>query len=496
MRLRHLLVVAALAAASTLSAGTAAAHEATWYTTLGARPTSGTTPLDITFSASEGTLTAPYSYTYDFGDGTAPLVTTSDTVEHVYAEPGQYDPSLTATTAAGPSAPAHVADSKIWVGSGYNPVNPVRILDTRAAIGVPGKAPLSGTTVILPVTGIGQVPATRVTSVVLNVTVTGGTRAGYLAVEPYNFGNGSSSVNWAAGQTLAGQVTVPVHDGKIMITDISLGSVHVIADLEGYFSDAHGYFNSVQESQRILDTRARIGVPTTTAVPAHGTVTVTVPPTAAQHPAAVILNVTATGSTAPGVLTAYPAGQPRPAVSHLNWAAGQTVANLMTLAAPDRKITFYNNSSGPVHLIADYNGYFSPDVTSSFRYGGAQRILDTRNATGTASTGPIPAKGDINLRFDFADSMGGRTSNGVLLHITITQPTASGVLVPYDGYWGDSLLKASLLNWTKGQTISNTVAVANTNGGNVRLHLNSSGSAHVVVDVIGYYDLFIPQQID
>ncbi len=496
MHVRHLVAALALATASMLPAGAAMADGPAVYVSLGVGPTSGTTPLDMTFAASASEDSGPVSYTYDFGDGTAPLVTSAATAEHLYAQPGQYDPTVVATTAAGSSAPAHVADSKIRVGSGYNPVTPVRILDTRAGIGVPGTAPIPSTTIVLPVTGTGQVPATRVTSVVLNVTVTGGTRAGYLDVGAYNFGSGSSSVNWAAGQTLAGQVTVPVNEGKIQLSNISAGTVHVIADLEGYYSDAHGYFNQVQESQRVLDTRARLGVPTTTPVPAHGSLTLTVPSTAAQHPAAVVLNVTATGSTAPGVLTAYPAGQPRPGVSQLNWAAGQTVANLMTLAAPDRKITFYNNSSSPVHLIADYDGYFSPDVTPSFRYGGQQRILDTRNATGTASTGPIPAGGDVYLRLNLGDGQGARTANGLLLHITITQPTAAGVLVPYDGYFNDTLLKSSVLNWSKGQTISNTVVVGNTNGGLVRLHLNSSGSAHVIVDLDGYFDLLIPQQID
>jgi len=44
---------------------------------------------------------------------------------------------------------------------------------------------------------------------------------------------------------------------------------------------------------------------------------------------AVIVNLTVTGTAADGYLTTWPAGEPRPGASSLNFAAGQTVANLV-----------------------------------------------------------------------------------------------------------------------------------------------------------------------
>ena len=52
-----------------------------------------------------------------------------------------------------------------------------------------------------------------------------------------------------------------------------------------------------------------------------------VPPTAR----AVVANVTATDTTAPSYLTAWPDQAPQPLASDLNWTAGQTVPNLMVV---------------------------------------------------------------------------------------------------------------------------------------------------------------------
>ena len=46
---------------------------------------------------------------------------------------------------------------------------------------------------------------------------------------------------------------------------------------------------------------------------------------------AVVANVTATGATAESFLTAYPEGATRPLASNLNFKAGQTVPNLVTV---------------------------------------------------------------------------------------------------------------------------------------------------------------------
>jgi hypothetical protein len=75
---------------------------------------------------------------------------------------------------------------------------------------------------------------------------------------------------------------------------------------------------------------------------------------------AAVLNLTVTGGTAPGYLTAWPASAPQPLSSAVNWSAGQTTENLGILAvSPQGSLSFYNGSSAPVQLVIDVYGWFS-----------------------------------------------------------------------------------------------------------------------------------------
>jgi hypothetical protein len=79
----------------------------------------------------------------------------------------------------------------------------------------------------------------------------------------------------------------------------------------------------------------------------------------------VIANVTATRPTAGGWLTAYPSDQALPTASNLNFAPGQTVANLVKIrCGPDGTIKITNtggipSGGGTVNIIADIVGYYS-----------------------------------------------------------------------------------------------------------------------------------------
>ena len=69
-----------------------------------------------------------------------------------------------------------------------------------------------------------------------------------------------------------------------------------------------------------------------------------------------MLNVTVTESTAPGFVTVYPCGIPRPLASNLNFDIGTTVANA-TLVKVGANGTVCLFNSGTTHLVADVNGY-------------------------------------------------------------------------------------------------------------------------------------------
>ncbi len=117
-------------------------------------------------------------------------------------------------------------------GATFTGVSPARLLDTRST----GGAVPAGHTLTLQVTGVHGIPS-GIKSVVLNLTVTGNTSAGFL--EAWADGTtrpaAASNVNWLAGQTIPNQVILPVGaDGKV---DLYVNSTtQVIADAFGYFN--------------------------------------------------------------------------------------------------------------------------------------------------------------------------------------------------------------------------------------------------------------------
>lgn len=105
---------------------------------------------------------------------------------------------------------------------------------------------------------------------------------------------------------------------------------------------------------RLLDTRS--GAP----LAAGGTHTLTIggTPSVPAYARAAVLNVTVDQTTADSYLTVWPADKPRPTASNLNWKAGVTIPNLVTVAlSADGRASFYNEF-GTTHLIVDAVGYY------------------------------------------------------------------------------------------------------------------------------------------
>jgi hypothetical protein len=120
----------------------------------------------------------------------------------------------------------------------FEPLTPVRILDTRNGTGTVGgsTAPLGPSGAIdLQVTGAGGVPSDA-TAVVMNVTYTEATAAGFLTVWPSGEARPTvSNLNTLPGGTQPNLVTVKLGaDGKVSIFNFA-GTTHVLADVAGYY---------------------------------------------------------------------------------------------------------------------------------------------------------------------------------------------------------------------------------------------------------------------
>jgi hypothetical protein len=205
--------------------------------------------------------------------------------------------------------------------------------------------------------------------------------------------------------------------------------------------------------------------------------------------AAVVLNVTVTDTTTNGYLTVSPTdpNTPRPVVSNLNWTAGVTIPNAVTVkVGPGGSIDlFQSGGTGTAQVIVDVAGYYiagTPTEAGAFTPLAPNRILDTRN-TG----GPIAGYHTRNLTIATGNPGGVPTNAGaVVLNVTVTNTTSNGYLTVYPA--GTGAPNASNLNWTPGLTIPNlvTVKLGNTPGA-VTIYQSGPGSADVIVDVAGYY---------
>jgi hypothetical protein len=389
-------------------------------------------------------------------------------------------------------------------GGPYTPLPPARILDTRPGSGQPyaGQTLGPGSTLAVQVRGVGGVPATGVTAVVLNVTVTEPNAASFLTVFPTGVSRPlASNLNWVPGQTVPNLVEVALGaDGTVSFFN-SGGSVDVIADVQGYVSGAvagtAGLFNPLVPA-RILDTRPGSGQP-------HAGQTMTIGssldlqvtgvggvPGAAV--AAVVLNVTVTAPTDAGFLTVFPTGVARPLASNLNFVPGQTVPNLVIAAVGTAGTVQIFNSAGNVDVIADVVGWFTdgtdPAATGSLFSGlTPARITDTRPGSGQPNAGlTLGTGGTLSVAVAGRGGVpvlgGPAAPTAAVLNVTVTEPNAASFLTVFPT--GVSRPLASNLNWVPGQTVPNLVVVKLGPDGTVTV-FNSGGNVDVIVDVVGWY---------
>ena len=231
-------------------------------------------------------------------------------------------------------------------------------------------------------------------------------------------------------------------------------------------------------------------------------------PATAGDVLAVAVSITVTGPSSGGYLQAYPSGASAGISSVVNFTAGQTVPNLtvVTLGA-NGKLTIKLSTpvSGHADVLIDVFGWFS---TSAYGISGADngarfipvgpgRIWDTREPSFNGTGQPIGQAQTITVPIRGADSQIPATTDivpndpnvvGVVLNVTgiNTEPNNLPTFVSVLPESPSAPPTTSNLNLGQNQIKANLVIVPVTNAdGAVRIY-NSSGKAHVAVDVVGY----------
>ncbi len=198
---------------------------------------------------------------------------------------------------------------------------------------------------------------------------------------------------------------------------------------------------------------------------------------------AVVINVTETGATAGGYVTVYPDGTTRPTASNLNYPAGDTRANLVTVKlGSNGRLAFTATST--VQLIGDVAGYYlggTPTTAGAFVSLDPSRVLDTRSSNG--ATGPVAGWSTIHVQVAGRGGVPSSNVSAVVMNVTETGATAGGYVTVYPD--GTTKPTASNLNYPAGDTRANLATVKL--GSTGRLALTATSTVQLIGDVAGYY---------
>ena len=367
--------------------------------------------------------------------------------------------------------------------SHYVPTTPARILDTRttAAVG-------AGSAITLQIGGSFGVPSDA-SAVSLNVTVTDAHGGGYITVWPTGGTRPVvSNLNFDANQTVPNLVTVKLGtNGSISLFSSSPSTVNLVVDLGGYYATGAptdgGGTVSVTPT-RVLDTRIGLGGPTAIAANTDLALKVTggvVPADAV----AVLLNVTVSSASTAGWIAAYPAGVAVPTVSNLNFAGGQTRANLALVKIGTGGVVNVRNGTVKANdVVADIMGYITGSGTTGAYQAADQpiRLLDTRLSNSLGK--PVPAQGDVTLPILGKAGVPSSGVSAVILNVTVTSCQTSGYVTVYAS--GTTQPGTSNLNFVTGATVPNQVVVAVGSDGAIVLHNGSAGGVQLIADIEGY----------
>ncbi|MHA3703820.1 hypothetical protein ACXR2U_16735 [Jatrophihabitans sp. YIM 134969] len=247
--------------------------------------------------------------------------------------------------------------------------------------------------------------------------------------------------------------------------------------------------------QRVLDTRTGGN----SALGQGRSVVVKAVSTNGVVPNAVVVNLTAVAPTTTGYLTAYPAGQPLPRTSSINFTGGRTTANLVTVPVAGNGTYVVYNGLGTTDVIVDQLGVYTGATTTPAGRGGGfhpldepQRVLDTRSDGG----GQLGGGFYLTVPVQVAGTDSSTQVAALAVNITVTNTRSAGYVTAWDGATNQPP-RVSTLNYVAGQTVANAAIVPTSQCGpptcttpaaQIGIVNGGGGAIDLVVDVVGYFD--------
>ena len=379
----------------------------------------------------------------------------------------------------------------------YVPVSATRVADSAAGTGtcdgVPCARIAAGDPVAVKVVGVGGVPATGVTAVVVSIVASGTTSDGWLEVNPAgDAAAGTLPLN--AGQTSAQTVTAKVAANGTIVLASDVG-VDVSVDVVGYFRAPSPWVPALNywpvtpavTAESVSGVGTCDGSPcgtlpagdTDIATAGHGGI-----PAAGVN--AVTVSIVAQNSSG-GHVRVAPNGSA--SAGELSWEAGSVgAAGVFTVPlTPDGSITL--NTAGPTSIRVAVTGYWKIPTGTDTGLGldlldAPTRLVDTTNSTGTCDASPCATLQAMNPVDVEVTGQGGLSGDitAVMVSVTAIDPTAAGV-VGVGTQEGE--LDGGIVVFDPAQRASTTMIVALSDTGTITI--GSWTETDVAIDVIGVF---------
>jgi hypothetical protein len=410
-----------------------------------------------------------------------------------------------------------------WPAATYHAIQPARVLDTRPDIikyGVYHMGVLTGpfaagvvrTFHVANAPYVGgagvAVPANAV-AVTGNLTITGETSAGLVALGPTMTSSGEvTTVNFNAIENRADNVTVGLAlDGSLqaVFRGPAGRSTDLIFDVTGYFTpDTTGATYHTVTPGRLLDTRANgfgniwIDPASAGPTPFASQVVRTVKVagvvglgwTSAQVPSdatAVTANMTVTDQTSNGYVSFGPTISSSPKTSTLNVLRGNNTANGITVALNNGNLqaVWVGTPGSSADVILDITGFFTNDQSGyAYHAIAPARFMDSWTGRGAhLFTSQAPQSLNVGGVGDVPTDAAGISGN-----LTLWDPTVPGYL--YVGPLSETAPKVSTVNASARANSANgfDVKLSSTSSGVVYVvFVGTGGTATVSLDVTGYW---------
>ncbi len=363
------------------------------------------------------------------------------------------------------------------VAGAYQPVTPVRLLDTRTSHPVPAHG-----TIYVPIAGRGGVPGSAAAAMV-NVTVADPAWSGLLSVYPNGATrSAAAALAFPAGRIVRANVAAKLgNGGQISVYNNSNSANQVLVDVTGYFvggtSTGGGAFEALNP-QRLLDTRS-------TGRPIGGgqTADVRIP---GSSVGAAVTHLSVPNPTTSGYLISYPAGTAIPIAANVAYTAGTRVGDLATTkvayvgTAPGTPtISLAATSSARIDVLADLEGYWhsgTSNAAGTYRALAPSRLLDTRTGH------PVGPNHAIVVQLTGRGGVPATDVSAVIVNLTALASSGAGTAYLYPS--GTSLPSVSSLTFDK-QAVAQQIIVPVGADGRVLLY-DAGVSANYVMDVEGW----------